>query len=154
MKKLTYVALTFLFAGIACVTLTNKTNEPEKIMSATGKFEVNLEPQNNDTAPAGRMIINKSYSGVLKGSGVGQMISKRTERGISVYYAIEEFTGTVDGKNGGFTLMHKGLMSKDSQSLEVLIMDGSGKGELENISGSMSIAQEGGTHTYELKYSL
>ena len=44
------------------------------------------------------------------------MISKRTENGTAVYYAIEEFSGSVKGKNGGFTLVHKGHMSKESQS--------------------------------------
>jgi len=123
-------------------------------MFARGKFEVNLEPQKNDAVPAGRMIINKSYSGGLEGSGIGQMISKRAEGGAAVYYAIEEFTGAVDGKKGAFTLVHKGVMNKDSQSLEVLVLEGSGIGELKNITGSMSILQEGDTHTYELKYNL
>ena len=48
-------------------------------MSATGIFEVNLDPQNDENAPAGRMIIDKKYSGALVGKGIGQMISKRTE---------------------------------------------------------------------------
>ena len=126
----------------------------KKINSAKGNFEVNLEPQKDDVAPAGRMIINKTYNGGLEGSGAGQMISKRTMGGGAVYYAIEEFIGDVDGKKGSFTLTHKGVMDKDSQSLEVLIMEGSGTDELENITGSMSIEQESGTHIYELKYSL
>ena len=117
MKNLTYVALMFLLAGIAGSSFANKTIEKEKTMSAKGKFEVNLLPQENDEAPAGRMIINKSYQGGIVGSGVGQMISKGTESGTAVYYAIEEFTGSVKGKTGAFTLIHKGHMSKESQSL-------------------------------------
>jgi hypothetical protein len=45
-------------------------------------------------------------------------------------------------------------MSKESQSLEVVIFEGSGSGELENISGSMIIAQDAGGHTYELTFEL
>ena len=45
-------------------------------------------------------------------------------------------------------------MNKDSESLEVLILDGSGAGELESIAGSMIIIQEGGVHAYGLKYDL
>ena len=45
-------------------------------------------------------------------------------------------------------------MSKESQSLEVVILEGSGKGELEHITGSMSIVQDDGNHTYELNYNL
>jgi hypothetical protein len=123
-------------------------------MSAKGNFEVNLVPQKNDDAPVGRMVINKTYHGDLNGTGVGQMISKRTESGTAVYFAIEEFSGSVKGKNGGFTLIHKGYLSKESQSLEVEILAGSGTGDLNNISGSMVITQVKNNHFYELKYEL
>jgi len=123
-------------------------------MSAKGRFEINLAPQQDGATPAGRMIINKSYQGDLDGSGVGQMISKRTESGTAIYYAIEEFSGSVKGTSGAFTLVHKGHMSKDSQSLEVDILEGSGSGDLENISGSMVILQDANGHTYELNYEL
>ena len=90
----------------------------------------------------------------MKGSGIGQMISKRTEKGTAVYYAIEEFSGSVKGKTGRFTLVHKGHMSKGSQSLEVTILEGSGGGELQNISGSMIIVQDSNGHRYELSFTL
>ena len=123
-------------------------------MSAKGTFEVNLTPQTDAVSPAGRMVIDKVYLGDIEGSGVGQMISKRTESGAAAYYAIEEFSGSVKGKRGAFTLMHQGHMSKEAQSLEVTILEGSGSGELESITGSMVIAQGANGHTYELKYNL
>jgi hypothetical protein len=45
-------------------------------------------------------------------------------------------------------------MSKESQSLDVDILEGSGTGELETISGSMVITQGEDGHTYELTYEL
>lgn len=53
-------------------------------MIARGEFEINLAPQIDDTAPVGRMIINKSYQGDLEGSGIGQMISKRLDNGTAL----------------------------------------------------------------------
>ena len=123
-------------------------------MSATGIFEVNLDPQNDENAPAGRMIIDKKYSGALVGKGIGQMISKRTETGSAVYSAIEEFEGSLDGKKGAFTLVHYGEMSATGQKLEVNIVADSGSGELENISGSLQIIQEDKMHKYVLNYKL
>ena len=123
-------------------------------MDAKGTFEVNLTPQDDADSPAGRMVIDKNYLGDMNGSGIGQMISKRTESGTAVYYAIEEFSGSVESKSGAFTLVHKGYMSKESQSLKVVILEGSGSGELENISGSMVIVQDANGHTYELTYEL
>lgn len=123
-------------------------------MSATGKFEVSLEPQNDGIAPAGRMIINKKYSGALIGVGVGQMISKRTESGTAVYSAIEEFEGSINGKTGGFTLIHFGQMSAQGQTLDVTIVSGSGTGELQGISGALEIIQEDKEHKYVLNYDF
>ena len=123
-------------------------------MSAHGTFEVDLTPQEDVGSPAGRMLIKKTYLGDMNGSGVGQMISKRTENGTAIYYAIEEFTGSVKGKSGGFTLVHKGQMSTESKSLEVTILDGSGSDELQNITGSMLIIQDANGHKYELTFEL
>lgn len=123
-------------------------------MSANGTFEVDLTPKEDIESPAGRMLIKKTYLGDMKGSGIGQMISKRTENGLAVYYAIEEFSGSVKGKNGGFTLVHKGYMDKESQSLDITVLAGSGSGELQEISGSMLITQDANGHRYELTFEL
>lgn len=123
-------------------------------MSANGTFEVELEPQEDAGSPAGRMLISKTYQGDVQGSGIGQMISKRTENGTAVYYAIEEFSGAVDGTSGGFTLAHQGRMDKESQSLDVIVIEGSGSGGLQNISGQMRIIQDENGHAYELTFEL
>ena len=123
-------------------------------MPAKGTFEVDLTPQTDTNFPAGRMVIDKIYQGDIEGAGLGQMISKRTEGGAAVYYAIEEFSGLVNGKRGTFTLIHQGHMSKETQSLEVSVLEGSGSGELENISGSMLLAQDASGHSYEFSYQL
>ncbi len=123
-------------------------------MKVTGMFDVSLEPQKDEVAPAGRMVLNKVYSGGMDGTGVGQMISKRTDNGVAVYAAIEVFEGSIAGKQGAFTLIHNGYMSSETQSLEVRIIEGSGSGELENISGGLNINQEAGGHNYELQYHL
>ena len=123
-------------------------------MLANGTFEIKLEPVKFDTPPVGRMIITKQYSGGMVGAGAGQMISKRTDSGHAVYLAIEEFDGVINDKNGSFTLLHKGSMSSSQQSLEIIIMEGSGTGEFAGISGVMTIVQDKGSHSYELDYSL
>jgi hypothetical protein len=123
-------------------------------MSAKGVFEVDLAPQPDAQAPAGRMILNKTYRGDMSGSGVGQMISKRTDKGTAVYYAIEEFSGSVDGRSGAFTLVHCGHMNAETSSLEVTILQGSGRGELATITGSLLITQGSDGHSYDLRYEL
>lgn len=121
-------------------------------MPVTGTFEVDLTPQEDVDAPAGRMILRKRYSGGLSGSAVGQMISKRTTTGEAAYFAVEEFTGVLNGRSGGFTLLHHGRMNAQGQSLVITILDGSGSGELETVTGTMTITQDGNGHRYELSY--
>jgi hypothetical protein len=153
MTKFQHFVIATLMVGLSDGAISATDSTTEETASATGTFEVNLAPQEDKSAPAGRMIMTKTFEGDLAGSSVGQMISKRTE-GASVYYAIEEFTGVLQGKKGNFTLMHKGMMSKAAQSLEILILPGSGCGELKNIGGSMSITQKDGVHSYVLNYDL
>ncbi|WP_096087693.1 DUF3224 domain-containing protein [Agaribacterium haliotis] len=123
-------------------------------MLATGQFDVELKPAQDSDYDAGRMLINKSYSGQLQGSGKGQMLSKRSDSGSAAYVAIEEFNGSVDGKVGSFSLLHRGLMSSENQSLDIVIIEGSGTGELHGIEGELSIEQKAGEHLYQLNYQL
>lgn len=123
-------------------------------MIAKGSFEVDLTPISEDSHPAGRMTIDKVYSGDFVGKGVGQMLSKRTEAGASAYCAIEEVEGVLNGKSGGFTLIHNGVMSADTSSLEITILPGSGRGELLGITGKKEIVQSKEGHQYILTFSM
>lgn len=143
-----------LIISITLLTIISEAKEGGNVMTASGFFEVNLEQQLDESAPVGRMIINKKYTGDIEGTGIGQMISKRVDGGAAVYSAIEEFVGTVRGKSGSFTLVHIGHMSKEIQSLDVNILEGSGKDGLKDIAGEMEIIQEGGEHKYVLTYEL
>ncbi|REL27830.1 DUF3224 domain-containing protein [Thalassotalea euphylliae] len=121
-------------------------------MTATGSFSVKLDPQQDRKTPAGRMLISKVYSGDIVGTGIGQMISKRTESGNAVYYAIEEVSASLAGKKGTFTLLHSGVMSVQGQQLSIQVMSGSGTGELAGISGDCIIEQKDGEHFYQFNY--
>jgi hypothetical protein len=123
-------------------------------MTLEGKFDVALSPQKDEQAPVGRMLIDKTYHGKMKGIGTGQMISKRLENGTAAYFAIEEFVGKINEKSGSFTLLHNGFMNSDSQSLDIIILEGSGTGELATISGKMDITIEDGNHFYKVDYDL
>jgi len=65
-------------------------------MSASGTFEVDLAPQEDLGSPAGRMLIKKIYLGDMNGSGIGQMISKRTENGLLQFSQVDLSSNTRD----------------------------------------------------------
>lgn len=123
-------------------------------MIAQGTFEIDMTPHADKEAPVGRFTLDKLYQGDMVGKGIGQMISKRFENGVAVYYAIEEFSGEVMGKKGAFTLIHKGFLNNESQSLEIVILDGSGSNELVSIEGTMDITNKDGVHGYALEFGF
>ena len=125
------------------------------MMTASGDFEIGLTPQADDDFEAGRMTIDKVYSGDLVGSGKGQMLSIRSAvEGSAAYVAIERVSGTIHGKTGTFALLHSGVMSAGESELKVLIVPDSGTDGLSGLAGSMTIDVQDGKHSYELVYRL
>lgn len=127
---------------------------------ATGAFSVNLTPVSTDktlTTPAqfARMTIEKSFEGELNAKSLGEMLSCRLESLTSAgYVAIEQVTGILAGKSGSFVLQHYGVMSSEGQHLTLEVLPDSGTGELEGLTGEMTINIVDGQHSYEFNYQL
>lgn len=129
---------------------------------ATGTFEVKMTPEAQGDAPeaglpTSRMGIAKTFTGGMTGSATGTMLAAGTPKPgqPAGYVAIDQFSGTVDGKSGSFLLLHRGTIDKAGGSdLSVIIAPDSGTGALERITGTFAIKIEGGAHLYDLAYSL
>jgi predicted anti-sigma-YlaC factor YlaD len=126
---------------------------------ATGSFEVSLQPLSNaevsSDALLGRMLLTKTFSGDLRGSARGQMLSAMTTvKGSAGYVAIDHVTGELDGRKGSFVLQHSGAMNRGVQSLTIMVVPDSGTGELAGLSGTLSINIIDGKHFYDFIYSL
>jgi hypothetical protein len=129
---------------------------------ATGTFEVTVTPQEPLPAPdgglpLGRFALKKAFSGQVVGKAAGTMMSVGTPKAgaAAAYVALDQFSGTVDGRRGGFVLVHRGIMSKSgARDLDVRIATDSGSGELTGITGVLEIDMSDGKHQYTLKYSL
>ena len=93
------------------------------MLHAKGTFEVKLAPQNDDNLaghPAlGRMSINKDLHGDLQGTSVGEMLTGTEMKGSGAYVAIEQVTGTLNGRSGTFLLQHRGVMTKGAPELQI-----------------------------------
>lgn len=130
----------------------------ETLMSqhtATGTFEVKLDAQQDANSPLGRWLLDKTFAGDLKGHSLGQMLAYGDPRsGSAGYVALEVFTGSLNGKEGGFALAHKGEMDQGQQLLEVSVVPGSGSGALKGISGRLQIDIKDGQHFYHFQYRL
>ena len=125
--------------------------------TARGPFDVKIEPDTpyveQDGLTLNRNVVSKEYSGDMVGTAEAQMIAAMTGTpGSAGYVAIEHFTGSVAGKTGSFVLQHSGVMDRGDAQLTVIIVPGSGTGELAGISGTMEIDNDEGRHSYVLYY--
>ncbi len=125
---------------------------------ARGKFDVKLLPQAPDPTvgdAVGRMLLDKRFHGPLDATSVGQMLAiGGTVKGSAAYVAMERVTGTLDGRSGSFALQHRGVMNRGVPELLVTVVPDSGTGELEGLTGTMTIDITGGEHFYGFEYSL
>jgi hypothetical protein len=129
-------------------------------MSIRGPFQVKMtaEPpyETVEGVTLSRARFDKTFSGPLTASSVVNMLAVRTpEAGSAGYVATERIEGTLEGKRGSFVVMHTGVMDRGTQSLSIVIVAGSGTGELAGISGRMTVEiLEGGAHFYQIEYAL
>jgi hypothetical protein len=123
---------------------------------AAGSFTVKVAPLT--PAPAeglGRFSIDKEMRGELKATTKGEMFSGGDPKaGAAGYVAIEVVTGTLAGKSGSFALQHFATMDKDGPKMNVIVVPGSGLGELKGIAGTLTIRIDDGKHFYDLEYTL
>ncbi|WP_375397590.1 DUF3224 domain-containing protein [uncultured Sphingomonas sp.] len=151
------VVLALAAAGLATAAYKEPT-----MHHATGTFAVKITPEAQAPAPAGglptgRMGIAKTFSGGLTGTATGTMISAGapTPGNAGAYVAVDQFTGTVDGRRGGFLLLHRGTMDKAGKGdLVIVISPDTGTDALTGIAGTLSIEIKDGVHHYDLAYTL
>jgi Protein of unknown function (DUF3224) len=124
---------------------------------AAGTFQIRMTPA--ETQPGaqpdapGRMLIEKHYAGDLKGSGEGEMLAMMIAQS-GAYVAMERIRGNLDGHDGAFTVVHRGIMDAGRHELSITVVPGSGAGALEGISGIYHLTIEDGVHHYALDYRL
>ena len=123
---------------------------------ATGTFTVDLKSLPPTPAEGiTRYSINKQIHGGLEAATQGEMFSAGDpQHGHAGYVAIEVVTGTLDGKQGTFTLQHLASMDAAGSHMQVQIVPGSGTGALQGITGTFDIQIKDGQHNYDLSYEL
>lgn len=137
-------------------TFLASAQAPNTMSHAKGTFTVDVKPLT--PAPAeglSRFSIDKQIHGDLEGSSKGEMFSGgNPKEGVAGYVAIEVVTGTLNGKHGTFALQHMATMDKNGPKMTVIVVPGSGTGELKGIAGTFDIQIANGQHSYQFDYSL
>ena len=125
-------------------------------MHAKGSFDVTITPQETaDEAPVARMLLYKEFHGDLGAIAHGEMLAAHEPlTGAGVYVAIDRVTGTLHGRSGSFLIAHRGVRNADGQELSIVIVPGSGTGQLTGITGTVGIEIVGKEHFYSVEYHL
>lgn len=127
-------------------------------MQASGTFKVKLQPLEPFAAgqagvSLGRRSIDKTFSGDLQGTSRGEMLSAVLGDAAG-YVALEQVSGTLEGREGTFVLQHYGVSGRGGDRLTLEVLPGSGTGALAGLTGKMTIRREDGEHFYSLEYTL
>lgn len=123
---------------------------------AHGTFTVKVQPLT--PAPAEgltRFSLDKEIHGDLEATSKGEMLGGGDyKQGTAGYVAIEMITGTLNGKHGSFALQHSSTMDQSGAKMNIIVVPGSGTGELKGIAGNFTIKIDNGQHSYTLDYTL
>jgi hypothetical protein len=126
---------------------------------AEGTFDVKTTPIAADNETMGTLIgrysLDKQFHGDLDATSKGEMLAAgEPSSGNAGYVAMEQVTGTLDGRAGSFALQHIGSMENGSYKLSVVVVPGSGTGQLAGIAGTLTIIVAAGKHSYTFDYTL
>ena len=152
-------AAILLCAAQAQAAQSPQPKETSMSHHAEGPFDVKTIPLQPDEVTTGtgitRFHLDKQYHGPLDAKAKGEMLAYGSPAsGAAGYTAIEEVSGTLDGRKGSFALQHWGTMQAGKFELRVEIVPGSGSGDLKGIAGTLTITINAGQHTYTLDYTL
>jgi hypothetical protein len=152
MYQMIAAALTLLLIAGATPAEEKRTTMSHR---ASGTFEVQIEAVSEKTRFL-RHALDKKFAGDLEGTSEGEMMSVESAvQGSGAYVAIERVSGSLNGRKGTFTLIHKGTMQKGGNfKLDVNVVPDSGTEELTGLAGTMEIVIEGRNHFYHFEYTL
>ncbi len=103
----------------------------------------------------GKAVVKKTFSGDIEGTTVAHLLLGGVEGGGMAYSGFERFDVSVSGRKGSFVLLHHATMSASGGEASWTILDGSGTGELDGISGTGEIVRhDDGSHDFTLDYEL
>jgi hypothetical protein len=150
-----FFAVAFVLALLA-PTAPAQQKEIPMTHHAHGTFTVKVQPLSSAPAEGlSRFSLDKEIHGDLEATSNGEMLGGGDYKlGMAGYVAMELITGTLNGKHGSFALQHSSTMDQSGNKMNIIVVPGSGTGELKGIAGTFTIKIENGQHFYDLDYTL
>lgn len=126
----------------------------EEIITSA-QFTVSMAPQSALMPGTGRFELTKEWTGAIRGTSTGVMLSAGDPAtGSAGYVALETVTGSLDGRAGTFALAQFGTMLDENMALRYEVVPGSGTVDLIGLAGSIEIVAADEVHDVVVRYSL
>jgi len=87
-----------------------------------------------------RVSVTKSYQGDITGEGKLEYLMMYRDDGSASIVGLERVVGSVGNRSGSFVLQHGGAFEGGVATLNLLVVPGSGTGELSGLRGSGEFA--------------
>ena len=111
--------------------------------------------ENDEIADIARARIRKQFSGEMDATSVANAILYLTPVQSGGYTAIERITGKIGDREGSFVVMHSGIRDTDGGGpVYGDVVPGSGTGDFEGVTGSMTIEQDDTGEYFQLDLIL
>ena len=87
-----------------------------------------------------RVSVTKAYQGDIKGEGKLEYLMMYRDDGSASFIGLERVVGSVDGRSGSFVLEHSGTFKGGLATVTLLVVPGSGTGDLRGLRGNGEFA--------------
>lgn len=82
-----------------------------------------------------RAQVRYTYQGAIAGEGTVQYLMASRDDGSANFVGLEQVVGSVAGRAGSFVLQHTGSYANQTVTGSVVVLPGSGTGELQGLRG-------------------
>jgi hypothetical protein len=102
-----------------------------------------------------RASVTKTLTGDIAGHAQVEYVMMYRSDGTATFVGLEHITGSIGGRNGSFVLQRTGVFEDGQAKESYAVIEGSGTGALQGLSGSGSSAVgHGMEHPFTLEYEL
>lgn len=111
--------------------------------SATATFQIEDWDEDDimetdDGAKVTRAKVSRSFEGDIEGAGTVEWLMAYDEDGSATFVGIERIVGSIGGRTGTVVLRHVGAFDGQVAKADLLVVPGSGTGELRGVRGEGS----------------
>ena len=101
-----------------------------------------------------RVSTTRSFTGNIEGEGTAEYLMMYRDDGSASFVGLERLVGRVDHRRGSFVFQHSGIFEGGTAKATLLVMAGSGSGDLRGLRGEGNFIATSSSASITLDYDL